>query len=674
MSLARAICPLVAVVTIGCSGSSQPPPPMCQVLCTSPSWSALSLLAGHPGGPGTVDGVGAVAHFIAPWNGGLDGQGKLYLADGNMIRAIDLATGAVRSLAGAPGINNGSYDGVGAMASFNTPSGVAATPQAVYVTDTENHTLRQIDVATATVTTIAGAYSMGGAVDDVGTAARFNEPEGLTIDHAHAHLYLGDTDNSTIRRIDLPSLQVTTIAGTALMRGTTDGVGAAARFNLPKAVVLDDTDENLYILDSNNLSIRKLSLADSTVSTVATFVDVPNGLAVDGTDVLVAVDNGITRVDGTTGAMTPFTGGSLPGFRDGALTDARFHAPAGIISDGAGSFYVADTDNYAVRKITTADGQVATLAGTSPVGSADGVGPAARFNGPWSLAADGAGTLYVADTNNQLIRKIDLASGAVTTLAGAAGMSGTTDGPLASARFTSPSGLALDGAGALYVADRDDRSIRKIDLAAGTVSTLALAQGTGFSYLSSPESLALVGKKLYVTDSGNHVVVAIELATTTATVLAGTSGTPGFADATGAKARFYSPSGLVSDGADHLYVADVLNNRVRAIQISTGAVTTLAGSNLGSDDGTGPAARFYYPTHLAIDGAGDLYVSDSLNYEVRHVALATGAVSTVIGTVTRSGVALGPLPGQLGIPTALVLIPPSGELALVSESSVLLAQ
>ncbi len=191
--------------------------------------------------------------------------------------------------------------------------------------------------------------------------------------------------------------------------------------------------------------------------------------------------------------------------------------------------------------------------------------------------------------------------------------------------------------------------------------------------MSSPEGLALDGNRLYVTDSGNHIVVAVELASGDASIVAGASGMPGRVDAAGAKARFYGPTGIAADGAGRLFVMDVVNNAVRAVTVATGAVTTLAGGTLGADDGTGAAAHFYFPTQATIDGAGELFVADSLNHTIRRIATASGAVTTVIGNPKRFGVAPGPLPAQLGVPTAMVLTN-EGWLALASESALLVAR
>ena len=664
--------PLVAlwVCVAGCHSG----PPACTGVCTPPTLTRLDLLAGQPGGAGWVDGAGSAAHFADPWTIVGDHAGHLYVADGLTLRAIDLASATVTTLAGTFALP-GASDGVGGAALVYNPSGLVFSGGALYFTDTENHTIRKVDVASATVSTLAGVAGMPGTADASGSDARFREPEGLTLD-AGGNVYIADTDNNTIRVMTLASGAVTTIAGSAGVSGTTDDVGVAARFSKPTALALDPGGATLWIVDSFNRSVRKLDVATRTVSTLATFATIPQGIAVDGSDLVLALgDHRVVRVATAGGAVTTLAGAEgVAGFVDGAAADARFNRPAGLYNDGAGTLWLADEGNAVVRSVALATGGVATVLGANSAGSLDGTGHEARFFAPQGLTAAGD-TLYVADSSNHTLRQVAVSTGVVTTLAGAAGKAGLVDGALADARFSSPIGLAL-GDGALYVADSGNRSIRRVDLAAGMVTTLALdaAPGDKFSRFKTPAGLAIDGGRLFVADVGSHVIVAIDLAKRQATLFAGQDGVAGNADGTGVHAGFYGPQALVSDGRGHLYVSDYFNDTVRVVDVATGAVTTLAGQRQvqGSSDGAGAAARFYYPSGLAIDGAGDLWVADSFNNEVRHVDLASAAVTTVIGTLTPYGVALGPLPARLAQPTAMALTA-SGALILVSENALLMA-
>jgi sugar lactone lactonase YvrE len=313
---------------------------------------------------------------------------------------------------------------------------------------------------------------------------------------------------------------------------------------------------------------------------------------------------------------------------EGDSTGLNF--PTGVAVDRAGKVYVADTDNHTVRNITSA-GILSTLAGLpGNLGAADGAGSAARFSYPKGVAADGAGNIYVADTVNQIIRKITPA-GVAGTLAGMAGRIGSGDGTGRAARFYYPYGVAVDSAANVYVADTFNSTVRKIT-PLGVVSTLAglagnvgSADGAGsaarFNY---PSSVAVDGTgNVYVADTGNCTIRKITPAGAVST-FAGLAGAVGSADGAGRGARFNYPHGVAVDGAGYIYVADTLNSTIRKITPAR-VVSTLAGSAsaLGNVDGAGDAARFYYPESVAVDSRGDIYVADSNNSDIR-LGRATG--------------------------------------------------
>ena len=253
-----------------------------------------------------------------------------------------------------------------------------------------------------TFTTFAGPAGGAGSDDGTGSVAHFNRPAGVATDSG-GNVYVADTDNHTIRKITASGV-VRTLAGLAGVSGSADGAGSAARFNSPGGVAADSAG-NIYVADSGNKTIRKITAA-GVVSTLA------------GS----ALNAGIA--DGTGGA-------------------ARFDNPLGVATDSAGNVYVADANNDTIRKITPA-AVVTTLAGSPGLdGSTDGTGSAARFSFPYGVATDGAGNVYVADYSNSTIRKITPA-GAVTTFAGAAHLEGITDGTGSAARFRSPDGVATD--------------------------------------------------------------------------------------------------------------------------------------------------------------------------------------------------------------------------------------
>jgi sugar lactone lactonase YvrE len=537
---------------------------------------------------------------------------------------------------------------------------------------------------------LAGAGGPG-AADGTGAAARFRGPLGAASDGA-GNVFVADTGNATIRKVVVATGAVTTLAGAAGQLGTADGTGAAARFTSPTGVASDGAG-NLYVADSH--TIRRIVVATGVVTTIAPRFDGPGAIASDGAGNLFVTDNyTIRKVVIATGAVTTLAGAAgQRGNTDGTGATARFDGASGIVGDGAGNLYIADIDNFTIRKIVIATGAVTTFAGAGQPGSADGTGAAARFFYPSSITSDGAGNLYVTDSANQTIRRVVIATGAVTTLAGTAGQAGVANGTGAAARFNFPSGIASDGAGNLFVADNNNNNVRKVVIATGAVTTFAGAAGAGSAdgtgaaaVFRFPSGIASDGLgNLYVTDTRNYTIRKLVVATKAVTTLAGEVDQSGRVDGTGAAARFEYPSGIATDGAGNLFVADLSSSNIRNIAIATGAVTTLGqiagvpsgmasdgagnlfvaddywntihkvtlatravtmfagggASASGSADGTGTAARFLGPSGVTSDGAGNLYVVDAGNGTIRKIVIATGAVTTLAGTAGQLGSADG---------------------------------
>jgi sugar lactone lactonase YvrE len=320
--------------------------------------------------------------------------------------------------------------------------------------------------------------------------------------------------------------------------------------------------------------------------------------------------------------VSTLAGTSTAGATDGTGTAAAFRNPIGITTDGK-NLYVADTFNNSIRKIIIATGEVTTLAGSAASGSADGIGTAARFNAPYGITTDGT-HLYVSDFYNHTIRKVDISNGAVTTLAGSTTF-GSSNGIGAIAGFRSPRGITTDGTN-VYVADSGNRTIRKIVISTGAVTTIAgsasaasgAVDGVGtIATFNALEGLTTNGTHLYLSDTGNNNIRMVELATATVTTLAGTL-VPGTADGTGIAASFNAPAGITTDGT-HLYVADSKNNVFRKIVIATGEVTRVCGSGTaGFADGTAATATFSQPLGITSDGA-NLYVTDYSHSLIREI-------------------------------------------------------
>jgi sugar lactone lactonase YvrE len=309
----------------------------------------------------------------------------------------------------------------------------------------------------------------------------FQVPWGVAVDGA-ANVYVADSEAGTISKIS-PAGQVTILAGRAGVRGPGNGLGANARFIIPRGVALDQAG-NLYVTDA--YTIRKVTPAGevTTLAGKPGYPATPDGpgsearfswpsaVAVDGAGDILVGDRYAIRKIAPAGQVTTLAGSAnRAGSIDGTGSNARFSDnEKGIAVDGGGNIYVADTLNHMIRRITPA-GAVTRFAGSLRQGSADGSGTNASFASPCGLAIAPDGMLYVADTGNHTIRKVTPA-GVVSTLAGTAGTAGSTDGPCSRALFNQPRGIALDSAGNIIVADAGNRAIRKIT-PAGIVATLA---------------------------------------------------------------------------------------------------------------------------------------------------------------------------------------------------------
>ena len=435
--------------------------------------------------PGWYDGVGSAARFNYPYGVAVDTNGNVYAADtsNHTIRKI-APSGAVTTLAGLAG-SSGSTNGTGGAARFFNPFGVAVDNTGnVYVADTYNHLIRKITPA-GVVTNFAGLAAVPGTNNGTGTAAQFNKPFALAVG-TNGNVYVADTYNHTVRMIT-PDGVVTTLAGSPTLSGTNNGVGSAARFSYPAGVTVDKSN-NVYVADTSNHTIRKITPA-GTVSTLAGLATVsgtnngtgtaakfysPYSVSADTNGNVYVADtyNHTLRKVTPAGVVTALAGApGSTGTTDGTNTTARFDYPTGVAADRIGNVFVADYSNNLIRKATTT-GVVTTYAGRAGgLGAVDATGSAARFNYPSGVAVDASTNTYVADLANHTIRKIT-AAGVVSTLAGLATVSGTNNGSGSAARFNTPTGVAVDTSGNVFVADTYNHTIRKIT-PAGVVTNFA---------------------------------------------------------------------------------------------------------------------------------------------------------------------------------------------------------
>jgi|GEM_PF-699018 len=557
----------------------------------------------------------------------------------------------------------GFLDGTGSAVRLNNPFGVAADGSGnVYTIEQTNCTLRKITSA-GVVTTIAGIAGSCTLTDGPGTSARFRNPWGMVMDSGNNNLYVAEW--GAIRVVNLTSpFTVTTLAGSGTAQAATDGTGAAARFRNPRAITIDSTDTNLYVADMSNNIIRRIVIATGAVTTVAgsgvagsldnatgisARFNSPRGIAWTTGGLLYVSDtaNHTIRLV-TLGGANPVTtvvgaAGANAG-TDGTGTAARLFTPLGLYWDGS-NLYLGDGNNSTIRQITLPGLVVTTIWGTyNSTGSSDDVYNSARFNLPAQIDGDSS-YLYVGDYSNHIVRRINLTSGVVDTIAGVPNSYGYTDGTQSVSKFNGPRGMSVVG-GVLYMTEWNNCLIRATNLSSISTSTFAGQAatcsgqdgvGTFSARINRSAAMATNGTNLFIVDSNSHSVRKVTVSSGSVNTISGSNGVTGTATGTGTTGRYATPLGIAVDGTD-IYVADTSNHVIRKIvgtssSTNAGVMTTYAGlvATSGWVDGTGGSVRFNNPTGITVMGA-NMFVTDYSNCVIRQIVIATGAVSTIAGT------------------------------------------
>jgi streptogramin lyase len=476
------------------------------------SW-VVTTLAGTPGKIGSSDGTASMALFNRPSGVAVDSSGNAYVVDtGNGTLRVVTPAGVVTTLAARPYVG-GSDDGTGPDARFGSPCGVAVGGNGnVYIADTDNSTIRKV-TPVGVVTTVAGNPGYPGSTDGIGPMARFNHPLGVTAD-VNGNIYVADSTANLLRKVT-PEGAVTTLAGPTNFVQFNNYPGHVAVDNEGNVYLADNGNAMIRKVTPTGTITTPVNLRGSRNNS-------PQGIAVDRMGRLFVTDSTANTLLQLTSAGTNWTVTTIAGLvgatgtNDGVGNDARFNLPADVAVDNVGNLYVADQRNHTVRKVVPqgTNWMVTTLAGKagSP-GSLDGTGNSARFNFLQGLAVDSFGNVFVADLYNSTIRKVTT-DGVVTTLAGKAGRYGKVDGVGSAARFEDPASVAVDFAGNLYVADEAGHRICKLSpvdtnwvvtTVGGSPFGYGTSDGSGSSaQFSSPCGIAVdrVGN-LYVSDGFN---------------------------------------------------------------------------------------------------------------------------------------------------------------------------
>jgi trimeric autotransporter adhesin len=622
--------------------------------CIAPGASAAGnyTIATIAGSDWVGDGGPATGAILIQAEGVLaDGSGNLYIADAGDHRVRKVASnGAIETLAGT-GIRGFSGDGgPAAQAQLNSPYGLALDWQGnLYIADLGNARVRRVS-PDGTITTIAGGGQLppGGAHEGSPAAMMaLSAPRNLAFDTS-GNLYISDFGGQRVYQMAVDG-SLTTVAGTGVAGASGDnGAAALAQLNAPAGLAFDSQGA-LYIADSGNHLIRKVahglisSFARAVTPTGLTFdglgtlyvADIstgdiavipatgsPSSLAVaavdvsfsSGTGVYASVANQAVLVSEKGAGTTVAGGGNMAHGDNGPATEARLNHPAGVATDAAGNVYIADRDNNRIRRVGL-DGTITTVAGTGAAGnSGDGaLAVDAKLSGPESVTVDSSGNLYISDTGNQRVRKV------------------TPDGKIAAATdlgLLSPVYAIADGSGNLYIADAGAGKI----LTAGSNGVPA----TLMTGLSSPRGLALdsIGN-LYYTEAGAARVSVRSPAGTVTSIATGS---------------WNIPRGVAVDGSGNVYVADTGLQEILEVG-SGGGVTVIAGmgsAGFSGDGGNAAAAQLGFPWDVAVNATGVVAVADLDNNRVRDLTPPPAATQAPPGA---------PVPGNVTIVNAASLAP-----------------
>ena len=662
----------------------------------APVAGTISTIAGSQVG----DGLPATAALLRdPVGVAVDSAGDIYIADptSDRVRRVDSKTGVISTVAGTGQAGYFGDGGPAAAAVLYNPKAVALDAAGdLFIADSGNNRVRRVDAKTGVITTVAGVG--GGRFSGDGgpaVAAALSSPTAVAVDAA-GDVFVADTGNARVRRVDARTGVITTVAGTGGGGATGDGGPAtAAGIGFPSGVAVDAAGD-VFVSDANNNRVRRIDGASGIISTfagnglygamglggpaTASAIYPPQGLAVDAAgNVFIATGNYVLKVGAADGIISNVAGDGVYGFSGdgGPALSASLGYAVGVAVDPAGNLFIADGSNNRVRRVDAASGIITTVAGDSGQRLTGNGQPAAAtlLNSPSAAVVDAAGNVFVADTNNSIVQKVDAKTGIITTVAGTGTDGGSGDGgPATAAELSLPTAVAVDAAGDVYIADTGNDDVRRVDAKTGVITTVAGIGIPGYggdggpaaaAALYTPTGVAVDAHgNVFIADGGNYAIRRVDGATGVITTVAGT-GTNGYSGDGGpaTAAELGGASGVAVDAAGDLFITGgatsiytppyygpgfpgpvsppTINytyssngNSVRKVDAKTGIITTIAGTTTpgtSGDGGPATAAFLSNPRGVAVDAAGDVYVADYGNNRVRRIDGATGVITTVAG-------------------------------------------
>ncbi|MBS1788550.1 MAG: hypothetical protein JST85_12550 [Acidobacteria bacterium] len=697
------------------------------------------------------NGPATSAQLNGPLGVALDKTGNLLIADGanNRIRMVNVSTGVITTIVGTGDTGFNGDGGAATGARISGPENVFVDKDNnIFIADFGNHRIRKIAANGGTISTVAGTGVSGFSGDGgQATSAAISSPTDVVVDNA-GNIYLCATGNNRIRKVTNDGV-INTIAGNGNTTFNGDGILAtAAALSNPQSLALDSTG-NVYIADRGNSRIRKVTISDGSISTLAggssglspdgssttlARLNLPTGIALDAAGNVYFSDRDNFRIrrianavsGDTTGPVVslnaPPPNGTLttsvnPLSLSGTATDTGIVALIRWSNDRGGSGTAIGTTSWSIPSIALQPGVnnltitawdasgnagsttlianyqtpqvVVTIAGTGVgANSADGIpGAAASVWQPVGVAVDAMGNVLFTDNLNRRVRKIS-PTGIISAFAGTgeAG-SGGDGGQAKDATFHFPTGIAIDAAGNVYISDQGAHRVRRV-APDGVITTVA-GTGVGFggysgdgglakdAELNLPQGLAVdKAGNLLIADYGNSRIRKVTIADGKISTVAG-NGLYGFSGDGGlaTEAVLGTPTGVAVDGAGNIYITDLGNQRIRKIAVADGKISTIAGtgvSGFNGDDGAATNARINlaFPSLITVDAAGDVYFADRVNNRIRKITVNTGVISTVAGTGTAgfNGDGTSPMGTNLSLPTA-VAVDSSGALFIADNAA-----